>query len=228
MRRVTAIAVSLAVLFVVHLAPATANQQRIVNGLLTHDFPTTGILMNSNNPASAGLSCSGTMIGCETFLTAAHCVEGNLNPSSYLVFLQHAGFLTVTNVAIHSSYSFPVADVAVLKLGTAVDGISPTPIDTAGGHANGTTGTICGFGRSGGNGAGSSDYGLKRVGDVEIAACSGVSNTTSIFLVLQWFTIRLQRTINLEEDGTWSHCSWELLHGIVPLSGWWSGYRRFW
>ncbi len=178
MRRVIATTLCLVALLLAYLTPAAALQPRIVNGLLTHAFPTTGVLLSSNNPASAGTSCSGTMIGCETFLTAGHCVENNLNPSSHLVFLQHAGFFTVTSVALHPDYVFPPADVAVLKLGAAVDGISPTPIDTVGGHASGTVGTIAGFGRSGGS---NFDYGLKRFGNVEVAACGfGVSNTTSI------------------------------------------------
>jgi len=178
MRRVIATTLCLATLLLVHTAPTAALQPRIVNGLLTHAFPTTGVLLDSSNPVSAGTSCSGTLIGCETFLTAGHCVEGNLSPSSHLVFLQHAGFFTVTSVALHPAYVFPPADVAVLKLGAAVDGISPTPIDTVGGHATGTVGTIAGFGRSGGS---NFDYGLKRFGDVEVAPCGfGVSNVTSI------------------------------------------------
>ncbi len=151
---------------------------RIVNGLTSHDFPTTGALLLGGNPATASTNCTGTLIGCETFLTAAHCVEDDLNPSAYTVFFQHAGFFSVTSVEVHPSYSFPVADVAVLKLGSMIDGISPTPIDTVGGHANGTSGTIAGYGRTGG---GAFDYGIKRFGDVSIASCQfGVSNTTSI------------------------------------------------
>jgi hypothetical protein len=156
----------------------TGGSPRIVNGLLTHLFPTTGALLGSGNPASASMICSGTMIGCETFLTAGHCVEDDLDPAGYLVFLQHAGFFTVTTVALHPDYTFPPGDVAVLKLGAPVNGIAPTPIDAAGGHALGTAGTIAGFGRSGGVNA---DYGLKRFGAVEIDSCQfGVSDTTSI------------------------------------------------
>ncbi len=151
---------------------------RIVNGLTTQNFPSTGALLLGGNPATASSHCTGTLIGCETFLTAAHCVEYDLDPSSYTVFLQHGGMYSVASIAMHGQYGFPVADVAVLKLGTPVTGIRPTPIDTVGGHALGTTGTIVGFGRSGGS---AFDYGIKRYGEVAIANCQfGTSNTTSI------------------------------------------------
>src|SRR5262245_39748855 len=105
-------------------------QPRIVNGLYTSQYPSTGALLDSSDFSNASLLCSGTLIGCETFLPAGHCVDGNLNPAAYSVFLQHAGFFHVTSVVRHPSYSFPVGDVAVLKLATPVTGIAPTAIAT--------------------------------------------------------------------------------------------------
>lgn len=151
---------------------------RIVNGLTTQDFPTTGALLIGGNPATASSHCTGTLIGCETFLTAAHCVEEDLDPAHYTVFLQHGGTYPVSSIAVPAEYFFPVADVAVLKLGSQVTGIRPSPIDVSGGHALGTTATIVGFGRTGG---GTYDYGIKRYGEVSLANCQfGVSNQTSI------------------------------------------------
>jgi hypothetical protein len=127
-------------------------------------------------------------VGCETFLTAAHCVcatngalcqsgGGAPDPGDWLVFLQHAGFFAVESIAVRSDFAFPVGDVAVLRLAAPVSGIAPTPIATAP-PALGTPGTIAGFGRSGGS---NYDYGLKRFGDVVTASCSGgISNTTSV------------------------------------------------
>jgi hypothetical protein len=150
----------------------------IVNGIETVDHPAVGALLAPNDPDHASLVCSGTLIGCQTFLTAAHCVEGDLDPGSYVVYLQHAGFVGVSAVAFHPSYDFPVGDVAVLTLATAVTGIRPMPIDAAGGQAPGTGGTIVGFGRTGGA---NQDYGLKRKGQIALAPCTGgVSDTTSI------------------------------------------------
>ena len=151
---------------------------RIVNGVLTADYPTTGALLSPGNPQSAQLLCSGTLIGCETFLTAGHCVEDDLQPASYVVFLQHAGFFDVSSVALHPDYDFPVGDVAVLKLSTAVTGIRPTRLNTTTAPVAGTSGIIVGFGRTGGF---SGNYGLKRSGSVTTATCkNGISGTTSV------------------------------------------------
>jgi hypothetical protein len=161
---------------------------RIVNGTLTSQYPSTGALLAPGNPATAGLTCSGTLIGCETFLTAAHCVcdfpgsdcqSGGFaepNPSDYVVFLQHAGFFAVSSISVRPDFDFPVGDVAVLKLATPVAGIAPSPIDVMRVPAFGTAGTIVGFGRE----AGGSDYGLKRAGAVTTAPCIDESNVTSV------------------------------------------------
>jgi hypothetical protein len=169
--------------------PAAADQ-RIVNGVLTNDFPTTGSLLLGNDPDTAFQRCTGTMIGCETFLTAAHCIcdgtgascasgqPDEPDPSDYLVFLQHGGFFSVSSIALRSDYSFPVADVAVLKLGAPVNGISPSEINTTSSPAASSSGTIVGFGRTGDP---NFDYGIKQTGSVTTVACSGgISNTTSV------------------------------------------------
>lgn len=160
----------------------------IVNGLLTSDFPTTGVLLSGGDPDGAIAWCSGTLVGCGTFLTAAHCVcatngalcqggAGAPDPADWLVFLQHAGFFAVESVAVHADYAFPVADVAVLRLAAPVAGVAPTPLPEAA-TPFGTPGTIVGFGRSGGS---NDDYGLKRFGDVVTAACTApISDATSL------------------------------------------------
>jgi hypothetical protein len=151
---------------------------RIVNGTVTADFPSTGALLTPGNPDSAGIECSGTLIGCQTFLTAGHCVADDLNPNHYTVFLQQAGFFSVASVALHPDFDFPVGDVAVLKLGSSVNGIRPTSINTTATPPTGLPGTIVGFGRTGGF---NQDYGIKRVGSVTTATCkNGVSGTTSV------------------------------------------------
>jgi hypothetical protein len=163
-------------------------QPRIVNGLFTSNFPTTGALLFGNDPATASSWCSGTLIGCGTFLTAAHCVcdsfgpicqePNDPNPDDYKVFLQHAGLFSVHSITVRGDFNFPEGDVAVVKLAAPVNGIPPTPINTTQSPPFGTPGIIAGFGRSGGN---NFDYGLKRYGSVTTDSCPiGVSNTTSV------------------------------------------------
>ena len=187
-RPLTAICAVATVLFTImtaHAAGPTGSStatggvvERIVNGTVTADFPSTGALLSGSNPSTATIECSGTLIGCQTFLTAGHCVSDDLNPSHYTVFFQHAGFFAVTSVALHPDFNFPVGDVAVLKLATAINGIRPTPINTTAAPTTGLEGAIVGFGRSGGS---SQDYGIKRVGAVTTAACKNdVSGTTSV------------------------------------------------
>jgi hypothetical protein len=158
------------------------DQPRIVNGVTSYDFPTTGQLLygyevtppgpiNDNNQQSW---CSGTLIGCQTFLTASHCVADDPNPTHYRVFLQHAGIFEVTSVTKHPSYTdggFPEFDVAVLKLATPVTAIDPTEINSSLSPPIGTIATIAGFGRSGGL---AEDYGIKRAGLVKTIDCTGL------------------------------------------------------
>ena len=144
---------------------------RIVNGLISSDFPTTGALLF--NEASL---CTGTLIGCQTFLTAAHCADGELDPGDYSVFFQHGGFYSVQSLAIHPDYDPDslASDVAVFKLGERVTGITPQSLPQSDpllliSGSGVQPGTIVGFGRSGGH---IKDYGLKRYGEVQVDYCS--------------------------------------------------------
>jgi cysteine-rich repeat protein len=178
----------------------------IVNGVSTTDYETTGALLVGGNPGSASVDCSGTLIGCETFLTAAHCVCNGIgsdcqppsdpDPSSALVYLQHAGFFTIDSIIVHPDYAFPFADLAVVKLGAPVDGIAPTPISTTL-AAIPSPGTIVGFGRTGGNSS-NSDYGVKRVGTITSTNCNEYSDTN---LICWTFTGAGSNTCNADSGG---------------------------
>ena len=145
----------------------------IVNGTATTEYPTTGILLAGSSPAS--LLCSGTLIGCDVFLTAAHCVcfgrgsqcQDTTPDDTLRVYLQNVGFLPVTRRHVHPDFEFPDADVAVLELARPATGVTPTPLQAAA-VALGTTGTIVGYGRSGGS---LEDYGIKQAGDIVTASC---------------------------------------------------------
>jgi hypothetical protein len=173
--------------------PAAAREvleaPRIVNGTFTQALPSVGALLMPADPHTGFTWCSGTLIGCQTFLTAAHCVcdgdgtscqsgPGAPNPADFSVFLQNAGFFAVTSIHVEPSFAFPVGDVAVLKLATPVVGVRPSQILSTSPLPNGTIGTIVGFGKNGGS---AMDYGLKRIGAVSLAACgNGISGTTSV------------------------------------------------
>lgn len=169
------------------LEPAMQVAAPIVNGVLTAAHPSTGALFDLLN----GTLCSGVLIGCETLLTAAHCVcdtdgadcqePDAPNPTDYLVFFQHAGFFPVASVAVNPGYDAVTAeaDVAIVKLATPVTGIVPSTIDTAGPPAFGTPAEIVGFGRIGGDPFVDGTHGLKRVGHVTTASCDPVASDTT-------------------------------------------------
>lgn len=175
--------------------PRPSAEAPIVNGLVTPEFPSAGALLVTDAPDVAGqlsVTCSGTLIGCATFLTAAHCVcpEGADNgvaclaagvrePSSLTVFLPHAGFFEVAAVVIDPAYELTVAsDAAILTLASPVSGIAPSRINTVEAPAFGTAGTIVGFGSTGDTEV---DSGVKRFGKVTTTECPlGVSDSTHV------------------------------------------------
>ena len=157
----------------------------IVNGDLTSAYPSAGALLFGSSPAESTIQCSGTLIGCDTFLTAAHCVcptdgpdcQGGTPVEPMRVFFQNAGFFEVTSARVHPGFNFPDNDIAVLTLAQPVTGITPTPLqDSAPGM--GTDGVIVGFGRTGGS---DYTYGLKYEGPVTTGSCpDGIDPTGKV------------------------------------------------
>ncbi len=163
---------------------------KIVNGLETHLYPSVGMLVTGD-----GSLCSGILVGCQTFLTAAHCIctipgvvaldgaecnarPDRLDPARFRVFFQHAGVFQVSAVAVNPSYLPDTAsDLALLRLASPVDGITPTAINTTAKPAFGTAGTIVGFGATA---VELQNGGIKRVGSVATSSCSGPANAFQI------------------------------------------------
>lgn len=159
---------------------------RIVNGELTFAYPTTGALLmhDGSGETFAGL-CSGTLIGCRTFLTAAHCVcpagaysaesclrRGLADPSSFHVFLPHGGMFPVAHVAISPDYSFAEGgDVAILSLAQPVHGIAPAAINTVRRLSAGESPTAVGFGTTAASRRAPDEAGIKRRGSLSVTAC---------------------------------------------------------
>ena len=148
-----------------------ARQARIANGVSTHAHPSTGALL-----INGFQGCSGTLVGCQTFLTAAHCVcsgDGvSCDPAegAYQVFLQHEGLFSVSQITPHPAYISATLenDIAVVTLSGPVDGLPPTPLASAS-PAFGSAGTIVGFGTI--NDTPQTGSGLKREGAIITADC---------------------------------------------------------
>lgn len=151
---------------------------RIVNGITVQDRPTTGALLYAYGSNYFQAVCSGTLIGCQTFLTAAHCVCtgstwascGTPVPGKYSVYLQDVGIVDVAAIDVDPTFSFEHhGDVAVLTLASPVTGVSPTPINTSLRPPFGTTVDLAGYGLTQG---GADDVGMLRRGVAETAACA--------------------------------------------------------
>jgi len=147
--------------------------RRIVKGIGTFKHPAAGALLKGSEPGSAEAWCSGTLVACDKFLTAAHCIVPNPDPKGYLVFFQNAGFFKIKDIhwpkseyKEDSSYG----DIALLTLARSVEGIAPIALNRAASPINGSVGDIVGFGRTGGD---NENYGIKREGPVITDACQG-------------------------------------------------------
>lgn len=145
-------------------------ERRIVNGIPTGSYSAVGALLKGADRRTARAWCSGTLVGCDKYLTAAHCIADNPLPRAYVVFFQNFGFFEVKEIQWQKDdYKFPYFDLAMLKLARPLEGASPMPInyrDLA--PPSGFPGTIVGFGRTGGS---RYDSGIKREGTIKIKAC---------------------------------------------------------
>jgi len=143
--------------------------RRIVNGLPSRSHPAVGALLRGNTAQTASALCTGTLVGCDKFLTAAHCIAKDPSPGSYLVFFQELGFFEVKDIRWEKQqYRFPYFDLAMLTLAKPVEGIAPMPINMSVQPLRNSVATIVGFGRTGGR---HYDYGIKREGSVRTTAC---------------------------------------------------------
>jgi hypothetical protein len=188
-RRVVTMGLVVAVHGMLSLRPVEARSFRplIVNGQATSAYPAVGALLIYADAAATTLdgACSGTLIGCRTFLTAAHCVcpdntddaaactrAGTTPPATLRVFLQQAGIVPVAGVAISPEYSFAVrGDVALLTLAQPVTGIAPSPVNATRRPELGMPGTIVGFGTAATGRGGFDGSGIKRAGTVITSEC---------------------------------------------------------
>jgi hypothetical protein len=161
-----------------------ANAEKIVNGELTWGAPSVvDIVFLSGNFTL----CTGTLIGCQTVLTAAHCVcAGNTfdscetpDPTDYRIFGQNFGFAEVDSITVNPGFEFgATSDFAIMTLTQPVSGIGPSAINTTGKPAASSQARITGYGITDGNGL---DSGLLRTGLVTTVACTnGIPDATNV------------------------------------------------
>ncbi len=156
----------------------------VVNGTEVIGYPSTGGLLRGAQENTAFMQCSGTLIGCDTFVTAAHCVCDDprvcsqKTPASELfVYFQNSGTYQVSEVHVEPRYSFPqFGDVAVLRLTEPGTGVTPTPIARLDPPTNAAM-TIVGYGLTFN---GNNDSGIKREGELKRTSCGGFSNESHL------------------------------------------------
>ncbi len=166
-------------------APRKKSKTRIVRGVPTTDYPAAGVLLRRDGTTRFKTECSGTLIGCRSFLTAAHCFEGNgpdgfdRRVDRYRVFFQHAGFFNIAPGGISlqpgiyrspNRFRQPNGDIALVRLDRDVEGIEPAaiPADISGTLRSGDRATIVGFGKTHHE---KNDFGIKRFSTVVTSQC---------------------------------------------------------
>lgn len=191
------VAALLAALFFLLAAAGAAAQPRprIVNGTTTGEYPGVGALLIHESPIDPTVTslCTGTLIGCRSFLTAAHCVcpftsdnaaeclrQGLTDPRRLSALLQNAGRFAVSDIALHPEYEFTEGgDLALLTLAEPVAVIEPVQLNDISRPQLGSDGTIAGFGNSGGPEFEQNDLGIKRMGSVRTSLCPSDINPNS-------------------------------------------------
>ena len=167
---------------------ATTLDQKINNGLFTTGYPSVGLLVAiSGNSYS---TCTATLIGCQTALTAAHCVcpenaSGatctSPSPANRLLFFQHSGAYAISSISVAPNWSSDSGlgrhDLAILHLGAVVGGVQPLPLNTASKPAAGASVGLVGFGTTT-----LDPVGIKRVGAGQLSVCADGNPTGLCYL----------------------------------------------
>lgn len=168
----------------------------IVNGESTFDYGSAGALLKLDFESVPRIECSGTMVSCQVFLTAYHCVEDDLNASSYRVYLQTHGILDVTAISAQATTEDgEKGDMVLLRLADTVDKANPVSPNTSAMLAASNKGLIVGFGHTGRL---FNDHGIKRVGTIETEPCIPDDDSK---ICWQYEKDKLASTCNVDSGG---------------------------
>lgn len=150
-------------------ADVGAGTTRIYNGSPTSEYPAVAGLGIAFSDGAVGY-CTGTLIAPDIVLTAAHCLEGDVDTAEAIFFpdatsyVVHAGLRYIR----HSEYVDDVAafaDIALIRLTEPVTSVTPMPYATSKPRTR-ARGTIVGYGDDG-----QGNSGTKQVGEVRLKKC---------------------------------------------------------
>ena len=171
---------------VANVAAAQTPTPRIANGVLATGWPEVAAFL------TADTTCTATLVGCHTAVTAAHCVcaasgtgaacpggDFVLDPATAVLVAPQVGALSIGAIHVPPTYAFATrSDLAVLDLSAPIRGVRPRPINETGRTVSGTSATIVGYGRT--QQSLSDDAGLLRVGAVLTAPCVTVPGAFNV------------------------------------------------
>lgn len=156
--------------------PTPTRRPTLVNGVVDQGHPSVGKVTTrtpiANHRISVG-TCTGTLVGPRSVLTAAHCLASI--PAKHATFAIGGRDYRVSSRKIHPDYTGRGVDLAVMTLSRRVAAITPSPIARRSPGLFGRV-TLVGFGLTSENGSG---LGTKRKGDNRVA---WVSPTKLLFV----------------------------------------------